>query len=806
MKTAPVVGANPTPSSIYTVAGIQAMQDVYPDPAHDCRQGTNVNPNQVGPLGMSCSMNLIDVSNTTTVFPHNGYQYHGRIDQNFADSRDRIYANMFAGQLTSAGDTNPRKAFQTQGVQDQWYGAINHTHIFGPSLVNEAAIGWSRISFIQPCKDCALLWTGINGIQNFGDGGSPVGFAQNDLHIRDMVSIVHGRHALKAGFEMFHNQDMAPFNPNGNRNQGWGFDNPWDFVSGQVDEYGSVLFNPINGGIANNAHYFVDSTYGAYLQDDWKVRKDLSINIGLRWDATSNPSEMHDNLNPLIVPTTGTLLQQVAGMGVDSSSGEHHPFIDHKMTYFAPRLGFAWQPFGLAHWSVRGGGGVFFDRGGNTNWSDTEAGNPPGVASINTSIHQGGPQPPSTYALCANATFPYGCPIPAGILSTVGQSNGRGGYGIWENIGGVDPHLKMAYMETYFLGVQRSFKSNWIAEIDGIHANSIHEYSITNVNRQDGEDKITYVGPSYGDLSTPNLDHSNFPNLYFNNISYATNQAGSDYYGLTSFVRKTLSRGYAFQVAYTFQKTIDLMSTVPGVQKGAEYSQVVDVNNLKAQRGVSSQNVPQQVSANGLWQIPTPFMHDGLLKNLVGGWEISGLSAWMEGFPTSIYSDRRQDDFNLDGSLYDFPNRPIAGTKMKGFSQKQFRNGTFNQNAINGGLTGPSWPFITSPLPVDQNGCPTGVEGNGGRNTVEGPGFVQVDGALTKNTTVPWLSHQKGNTQIRADFYNVFNHKNLQGWDTDLGHGALVVQNGVPTETGNFGKTTGQAQARTVQLGAYFRF
>jgi hypothetical protein len=802
MKNYPVTTANPTPNFVQTVAQVQAIQGVYPSPQQDCRNGTDLNPQQVGPLNMPCGMNLFVNSNTTSVFPHNGYQYHFRVDENLPNSKDRIYADMFAGKLTSAGDTNPRVAFQTDGVQNQWYGALNYTHIFGPSLVNEVGLGISRISFDEPCNQCDLLYTGINGIQNFGNGGSPAGFAQNDLHFRDMVSILSGRHALKVGFEMSHNQDQAAFTPEDNRNQGWGFDSPWDFASGTVDEYGSVLFNPVTGGIANGGHYFRDSTYAAYVQDDWKIRPDLSLNLGLRWNANSNPTEAHGNLNPLIVPTSGSLLQQIAGIGVNITPGIHRPYIDLKKTYFAPRFGFAWQPYGLAHWSVRGGAGIFFDRGGNVNWSDTESNNPPGIASVSTSVHQGGPQPPATFALCTNNTFPYGCPVPQGILSTVGTPNGRGGFGTFLNVGGPDPHLKLAYAENIFFGVQHVFKSDWIAEADYIHANSIHEYSITNMNRQDGEDSITSNGAGYGGFNAPNLDQATFPNTFFNNINYTTNRAGSGYNGFTTYIRKAFSAGYAFQVAYTYQKTIDLVSTVPGVQKGEENSTVVDAYNLNAQRAISSQNVPQQVSANGLWEIKTPFLHEGLVKNLVGGWQISGLSTWLEGFPASIYTDRRQDDFNLDGNLYDFPNKAILGTKIRGFSHKDFLNGTFNQHATFS-TAGPSWPFTNFPLPVDQNGIPTGVEGNGGRNSVEGPGFVQVDSTLTKNTSIPWFHQEKGNLQFRVDFYNLFNHKNLQGWDTDLGHGTVDPDG---TISGTFGKTLGQGQARTLQLETQFRF
>jgi hypothetical protein len=96
------------------------------------------------------------------------------------------------------------------------------------------------------------------------------------------------------------------------------------------------------------------------------------------------------------------------------------------------------------------------------------------------------------------------------------------------------------------------------------------------------------------------------------------------------------------------------------------------------------------------------------------------------------------------------------------------------------------------------------VEGNGGRNTVEGPGFVQVDSALEKNTTVPWFQSERAKLQFRVDMYNVFNHKNLQGWDTNLADGSIDPQTGAIT--GTFGKISGQGQARTLQLQAQLRF
>jgi outer membrane receptor protein involved in Fe transport len=775
LKTYPAT-VSTNPASVLTVAQAEAAQGAVPNAAQDCSQkGVTT-----GPLGMPCNMALIDSTSGTTVSIHNGYQYNGRIDQTFANSRDRIYGNMYRTHLLGPWDTSVRKSFDINFPQDAWFGAINYTHVFSPSIVNEAGGGYTRTSVLIPCQHCDLLPTNITGITGFGDGFAPVGFAQNDLHWRDMVSIVHGKHALKTGFEWFHNQDFAPFTIPDNRQQSWNFDNTFDFAAAQVDEYNGISFDPTTGGVANNNRYFLDSTYGAYLQDDWKVRKDLTLNIGVRWDATSNPSELHGTLSTLNVPTSGTLLSQIEGIsvGLNPNPALRRPFIDHKKTYFAPRFGFAWQPFGLKDWSVRGGAGVFFDRGGNTNWSDTETANPPIDANFNASIHNPAAPLPPAFGLCQSAVFPYNCPLPASLTSTLPPLNARGGFGNTDAIGGPDPHLKMAYAENFFFGIQRAFKSNWIVEADYTHSNTIHEYIITNLNRVDGINNIQKIltGPNAGQF-TETLGA--LPNPYFGNIDYTTNGAGSNYNGFTSFVRRSFATGYTFQVSYTVQKTIDLASAVPGTQKGSENAQVIDAYNIPGQRGLSSQDIPKQLSFNGMWKIPTPGV-GGMMKNVVGGWEMSAMGTLMAGLPATVYTNAPQYDFNKDGNDYDLPNVPTFGRTLKGMSRSQYYNGTFTASQF--------------PLPVDSNGVPTGVEGNLGRNTFRGPGFAQTDMGLAKNTSLPWFSNEKSNLQIRVDMYNAFNRVNLNNWDTNLNDG------------GNFGKALGVNQARTVQLSTHFTF
>jgi hypothetical protein len=721
-------------------------------------------------------MSLIDTTEGTSVSIHNGYQYNARIDQTWAQSRDRLYGNMYNTHLLGPWDNGVRKDFDINFPQDAWFGALNYTHVFSPAMMNETAAGYTRTSVVIPCKFCDLLPTNINGIVGFGDGFAPVGFAQNDFHWRDMVSIIHGKHALKLGFEWGHNQDYAPFTVPDNRQQAWGFDTIFDFANAQPDNYGTISFDPKTGGVANNNRYFRRSSYAAFIEDDWKVKPSLTLDLGLRWNANSNPSEAHGTLSTLTVPQASTLLTQVEGIsvGLNPDTGKRRPFIDLKRTYFAPRFGFAWQPFGLANWSVRGGAGIFFDRGGNTNWSDTETANPPIDGNFNASVHTpGSPQPPD-FGLCQSATFPYNCPLPAGLTTTLPPLNARGGFGNYNNIGGPDPHLKMAYVENYFIGIQRAFKSNWLVEADYTHSNSIHEYSITNVNRVDGVNNIQYLGNgNYSETLGP------LPNPYFAAINYADNRAGSNYNGFTAFIRKSFNAGYSFQVAYTVQKTIDLMSTVPGVQKGAEYSVVIDAYNIAAQRGLSSQDTPKQLSFNGQWVIPTPGLGNGVLKSIIGGWQLTALGTLMSGFPATVFTSNPHDDFNKDGQNYDLPNVPSFGRTLKGLHRSDYLKGTFKASDF--------------PLPVDANGVPTGQEGNLGRNTYRGPGFAQVDSALTKILSVPWFSQEKAALEFRLDVFNTFNRVNVQGWDTNL-------------NDPNFGIAGGTAQARTLQLSTHFRF
>ncbi len=706
-----------------------------------------------GPLGMPCNMDLLATGVHSFATIHNGLQWNARVDHSFANAKDRIYGNVYRTTLDTSGGETVRPTFNIVIPQHALFIGLNWTHVFSPSLVNEAAGGFTRTTAFIPCNLCQILPMSIAGMPGFGDGFAPATFAQNDFHWRDMATLVRGKHALKMGFEMFHNQDFAPFTPVFSRSS-YNFETVFDFAADTPSQEGGINYDPRTGGVENGNRYNVSSTYGLYAQDDWKVAKTLALNLGLRWDFSSNPTETQGLISVLHPGSGSTLLQQMQGLSV----GPAKQYLqDHRIGYFAPRVGFAWQPFAARDWSVRGGFGVFFNRGGNDVWSDTTRNNPPFGAALTADIHvPSGPQP--VYGFCASDKYPFNCPVPP--LSP-GQFNSRGGpLGVAVDIGGPAPGLRQAYAENWFLGIQRSFGRNWIAEADYAGSSGIHLYSIIDRNRVDlDRDPVTLV--------------VNRPNPFFGRINYADNSNRSWFDAGTFFVRKRFDAGYSLQVAFTTGKTIDLMGGSPGCNKCSENANVFDAYNIDFQRGISDQDITKQLSFNFTWNLPKPKTGKAFVDRTLGGWELSSLASLQSGLPRTVFTSTPQTDFNLDGNNFDLPNTPAFGRTKKGLSRSDYLNGVFT-----------AAQFALPSL---------GQEGDLGRNTFRGPGFVQVDLSFAKNNRLPWFSREGANLQIRGEFFNLFNRVNLTNWDTNL-------------ESGTFGKATGVLTPRVIQVSARITF
>lgn len=707
-----------------------------------------------GPLGMPCDLPVLATGTHSFTIPRNGIQWNLRIDQNFA-SGDKIYGNVYQTNVTGFSDL-ARPAWNTSGPDNSQFGAITWIHPFSPAAVLESSYGATHSSYHTGCPNCKVPDIYVVGMYGFGSEGTffAQGYADADLHWREMLSLSRGKHALKAGFEMFHDQNFAKFTPNDARPYYVAL-SVFDFAS-DAPQFQQITFDPTTGGIANGNRYWLRSQYAGYVQDDWKAKSNLSINAGLRWEFGSNPSEAHGNRSDLVLGSGSTLQDRIAGAYVAKS---RNAFSEEKRTYFYPRAGFVWQPSRLRDFSIRGGAGIFYNRGGDTIWGDTAFNNPPIAASVTANVFvPSGPQP--AFGLCQSNSLPYGCtvpPLPVGLNKRGGSIAGL------SDVGGPDLNLKQAYAVNWFFGLQRSFGSNWMIEADYLGSDGIDLYSIINRNRFAG-DRVIHGG---------NLTRLN---SFFGAINYADNSNRSIYHGGDISLQRSFAKGFNIQSAFTFGKAIDLMGGASGCNRCSENDAVVDAYNLRGQRAVSEGDISKQLVFNGVWQIPSSRQLGTLAQSFLGGWELSGLGVLSGGSPQSVYSSTA--DYNGDGTYNDYPNVPTFGRHKSGLKRSQYLSGVFKASDF------------PSPCPTAD---PCGVEGDLGRDPYRGPGFAQVDAAFAKNNRVPWFSPEGAHLQFRAEFFNLFNRVNLTGWDTNLSDGL-------------FGKATGARQARTAQLSLRLAF
>lgn len=206
----------------------------------------------------------------------------------------------------------------------------------------------------------------------------------------------------------------------------------------------------------------------------------------------------------------------------------------------------------------------------------------------------------------------------------------------------------------------------------------------------------------------------------------------------------------------------------------ANGERIQNVANINGQWGRADYDVRNRLALDSVWEIPTPF-RSGFLKQVLGNWRLSNAAIFQSGLPFTVYTSASypSGDYNADGYNYDQPNTPTFGNSISA-SRSDFLNGVFNK----------------SDFPVTAKG----QQGNLGRNTFEGPGLANVNTNAIKAIHIPWsIGHEGATLEVRGEIANLFNRVNLTAPTSDL-------------SSALFGKSTGQRQTRTVQLGMRIAF
>jgi hypothetical protein len=792
----------PATSHGFLAGTVQTVQDVDP------------NCGSQAPIpGIPCDLPLFGTTTESFSGYDNGTQWNSRVDLSL--SKDRYYGNFY------------RKVHHTQGIStrpafaptDSFAGTTNYanldwTHTFSPTVVNEAAMGFTRISGSGTCQHCEVPPIGGFEFTSFGDGFAPATFIQNDFHWRDMLSVNHGKHAIKAGFDIFRDQENDLFDGPTQRPgfafgvntlssaPDFGLDPIFDFILDMPLTQGAINYNLNTGALSQQSIGYRSTNFGFFGQDDFKIKPNLSINYGLRWDFDTSPNEVSGRTSSIILGTGSTLMEKIANASVGLVPSVTPK---HGIAYFAPRLSFAWDPTKQGKLSIRGGVGVFYERAPNIFWSDAIRGNPPLIGAVTADASNPAlPQP--IYALCPSDHTPFNCPIPANLPT---GTNARGGAVTnTSSIGGVDAATKQAYTISRFFGVQYAFTPNWVIEADYTGSQSVHQYVRTERNRCVG-----CFDPTNGTANPDaNFPDGNRPNPFFRGISYGDNSGWAHYNGASFSVLHRFSRSFSFQASYNISRTISIVDA-PGLGRDSLLSPVYNPYGLNAQRGPASFDIPRAFTAHGIWELPKLSGQNAIVRAILGGWQWSGTLSFQAGYPFTVVDCSHSPTGNGGSCLL-----PDVAANVKGRTcdRSTWENaGCFSSTEF------------TMPCPVakadpssstDLNvlECGSGPwEGNAGRNSFRGPGYANVDFSPSKYFHIPWfVGHEGAKLKVLGEFYNLFNRTNLFLSGPNDRSNNLAFASNVPVSqgqsgsstNGNFGKPVGAFNPRQIEVGLRIEF
>lgn len=709
----------------------------------------------------ACDLPVIDSGPWASTSYRNGTQWNARVDKNFAN--DRLYGNIYRVTLDT-GSPAARQAFATTSKYWTWAWQGNETHTFSPNTINEAIVAGMRVEGLMPATgDFTVPIINVSGLgTGFGAGFAMGDFIQHNYHWRDVLTHIRGTHSMKFGYEGWTGDDVEDFQ--GPHDQPtFQFNNIVDLVAADTSNSTAVqpytetgvAFDPITGQHMEWDWNAASITGGLFFQDTWKVRKNLTVNYGIRWDDFGNPysrSEETVLANYYLGPGT-TFQEQVAnGSLIQKKHALNRAITD----VLSPRGGFSWDVAGNGSWVLHGGAGIFHNWPTPANVQEEMRGNPPGgiyptfYGADSDLTHR------PIFGLGTSSKPPFGYTYPA-LEPTTLNSHGGFSNGLQVGIGAIDPNLKSPVAYIYSAQMEHALPHQFVASVgySGSHA----EKQLSGGGQVTAVSYGVDINAKPGDLltnSTPTRYSTSFGTIY-----YTKNDRHSNYNAFIADVRGRFARTGFVDLSYTRSVSKDDTQVYP------------DNTDPNRYYGPSNWDAPNRISFTGNYEFPGLNQGKGIIGRATGGWGISATSIYQSGTPFTVYTGASYaagGDYNADGDNNDYPN--VSSYSISHDRQTMIHNGVFYNSTA-----------ITAPA----QGTAEGSEKfNGFRNA----NFFETDANLYKETKL----RDSMSLQFRFEFFNVFNHPNLQGVDTNLADGA------------NFGVVTSQYQPRWIQLGANFRF
>ena len=603
---------------------------------------------------------------------------------------------------------------------------LEQNHVFSPRLVNSLRFGINRESVdndqgiqalnplakdlslsASPGRNAAAVY--VPGLIGFSGGVGALGsynYHWTSIQAYDDAFLTRGLHSFKFGMAL-ERMRLNFFTDQNNGN--FYFGSLPDFLTNRPQRF-DASFSGANRAVR-------ETLFGLYIQDDWHVLPDLTLNLGLRYETTSVPTEIHGTLSTLINIT-------------DDKPHLGDPFfLNPTRRNFEPRVGFAWDPFHNGKTAVRGSFGVF----------DVL----PLPYEFITMVNQAAP-----FRLLGRATHLPPGSFFAGAFPLLGVRALQQIY--------VQHDPPRNYVMQWNMNVQRELSPNLTALIGYVGSRGVHQpFRADDVNVV--IPKLTsagYLWPSpVGSGNTINPNNGDIRGLMWD--------GSSSYNALEAGISKRMSHGLQIQGSFTWGKSIDTSSaTLVGDAFGNSISSL-HWFDLRLSRGLSDFNIARVLVINGTWQVPTIKSVSGPLARVVNGWQLSGIYKANDGVPFTATFGTDGDPLGLNSQdPWDFPNR-LTGPGCRTLTNPGNPNNYIKTECF-------AVPTAPSAAFYKQNCDPTfgtfpqcfNLRGNSGRNILIGPGLSNLDFSVFKNNYVRRIS-EDFNVQFRAEFFNVLNHTNF---------------------------------------------
>ena len=747
-----------------------------------------------------------------------------RLDHNFSPS-DNIFGRFSYDQANSVvpGGGGPGSFAEANAFGSNQI-IINHgrnvvlseTHVFSPNTVNQISGGYNRIfDYItsQGTGTCEASIIGIpganldcnasnvcapNGIscgltstqfnQNYwalGDRGfAPFVGGTNVFSLNDSLDMIRGKHDIKVGLGIRANQMNV-------RTEGFQ-DGYWILLGGWTSSPFTTVGGVASGtpgnpeadfllglpSIAIHDQTFDGSTTGRrwktfrpYAQDDWRISRNLTVNLGLAWNLTSPISEVA-NRQANFDFNTGQFL--IAGNTPFGPNAGKWVGINYDKDALEPRIGVAWKPGGSEVTVIRGAYAIFHD----SSWSQGAQGlwqNPPYYAESDVFAFGG-----CTFATSACATLygqtPSGNSVNNGfqIFNAPPNPDTFTGTVQSQNLG-----FKLGMVQQYNVNVERELPGQIL--LTAGYAGSRSSHILIDGNNLNVSTPSACGTPGYTLGCAPGGGALPVPFPTFGTISNITDQGRATYNSLQIKAEtKSARHGIYALIGYTYSHTYDNgFSDGLGTNLGATYYPLPNFQNLDW--GLSQINLNHNFTASVIYDLPfgrgKQFGSDwnGPLNTILGNWQVTAIEKITSGFPIFIINSDNGSGVNFENNGNSLNRPDIVGNPNS--------PGTF---AANPGCVPPA--RLHSPTTVWFNPCAfvpaaSGELGDASRTPLSGPGFVNTDFSLIKQFILPW---EHVGLNFRDEFFNLFNHPQFATPNSDIN---VPIVNNVPQGFGAINST-----------------